>query len=170
MTSTPRDQAGSAFVYTRVLAAPRELVFKAWTEQERLCRWWGPKGLRMETCRLDPRPGGLFHYLMRGPDGSEMWGRWVLREIVPPERLVFVNSFSDPEGGLSRHPMAPDWPAEMLLTVSFEEQDGRTIVTLRNEPINASEAERRVFEAGFDSMRQGFGGTFDQLAEYLAGS
>jgi uncharacterized protein YndB with AHSA1/START domain len=156
-----------AFIYTRVLAAPRDLVFKAWTEQVRLCRWWGPVGLMMEQCRLDPRPGGLFHYRMRAPDGSEMWGRWVIRKIDPPERLVFVNSFSDPQGGLAKHPMMLDWPAEMLITVDFDEQDGRTIVTLRNEPIDATAEERSVFEAGYESMRGGFGGTFDKLVDYL---
>src|SRR5262249_7142388 len=114
------------FILTRVLDAPRELVFKAWTEAERLAHWWGPKGFAVRVCRLDLRPGGVFLYSMRSPDGRDMWGKWVFREIVPPERLVFVVSFSDEEGGVTRHPFAPDWPLEVLSTLTLTEQDGRT--------------------------------------------
>ena len=63
------------------------------------------------SSKMDLRPGGTYHYGMRTPDGKEMWGRFVYREIIPPERIVFVNSFSDPEGGITRHPMAPTWPS-----------------------------------------------------------
>src|SRR5205823_4677268 len=83
-----------------------------WVEPDRLARWWGPKGFTMLSSTLDLRPGGIFHYGMRSPDGREMWGRWVFREVVAPERLVFVASFSDEAGGVTRHPFAPDWPLE----------------------------------------------------------
>src|SRR4051794_25044239 len=91
-------QAGREFVVTRVFDAPRDLVFKAWTEPERLKHWWGPKGFTLFACEIDPRPGGDFHYGMRSPDGRAMWGKWVFREVVPPERLVFLASFSDEQG------------------------------------------------------------------------
>src|SRR5215468_2760397 len=84
-----------AFVITRVFDAPLDLVFKAWTEAERLTHWWGPKGFKMLSCKLDLRPGGVFHYGMQAPNGAAMWGKWVFREIVAPKRLVFVVSFSD---------------------------------------------------------------------------
>lgn len=157
-----------AFVITRVFDAPRELVWKACTEPERLKHWWGPKGFEWVGCKLDLRAGGLFHYSMRAPNGLDMWGRFVYREVAAPERLVFINSFSDADGGLTRHPMSSTWPLEVLNTMKLSEQNGRTVVTLRGMPINASEQEIKTFEAGFESMQKGFGGTFDQLAGYLA--
>jgi uncharacterized protein YndB with AHSA1/START domain len=159
---------GREFIISRVFNAPRDMVWAAFTQAEHLAHWWGPKGFKMVECKLDLRPGGLFHYGMQAPDGSVMWGRWVFREIVRPERLAFVISFSDPDGGVTRHPFAPVWPAEMLGTSTFAEQDGKTLLTSRTIAFNASEEERNAFEAGFDSMEKGFGGTFDQLDAYLA--
>jgi len=155
-------------VITRVFNAPRALVWKAWTEAERLAQWWGPKGFTMGVCTLALRPGGVFHYSMRTPDGHEMWGKFVYREIVAPERIVFTNSFADASGATIRAPFSADWPLEVLNTLTLSEHDGRTTLTLRGAPVNATEAERRTFEAGRSSMQQGFAATFDQLAAYLA--
>jgi uncharacterized protein YndB with AHSA1/START domain len=157
-----------AFVITRVFDAPRELVFQAFTESERLAQWWGPKGFAMLVSRLDLRPGGVFHYQMRSPDGRAMWGKFVYREIVAPERIVFVNSFADQEGNPVRHPLSPTWPLEVLSTLTLAEQDGKTTLTLSGFPINATEVERKTFEDGRSSMQQGFSGTWDQLDAYLA--
>jgi uncharacterized protein YndB with AHSA1/START domain len=81
---------------------------------------------------------------------------------------VFINSFSDPEGGLTRHPWAPEWPLQMLTVITFDERDGGTLVTVRWSPYDASDLERATFDSGHDSMRGGWTGTFEQLAEYLA--
>jgi uncharacterized protein YndB with AHSA1/START domain len=156
------------FAVTRVFSAPRDLVFKAWTERERLLRWWGPKGFTMLSCTLDLRPDGVFHYGMRSPDGHEMWGKWVFREIAAPERLVFIASFTDAEGNVVRAPFSADWPLEVLSTVTFAEHQGRTTLTMRGVPLNATESERKTFEVGYASMQQGWAGTLDQLAEELA--
>src|SRR5450432_1874612 len=86
------------FVISRTFDAPRSLVFNAWTDPEHLMKWWGPKGLTMLSSKLDLRPGGVFLYGMRTPDGRDMWGKWVFREIVTPQRLVFVVSFADADG------------------------------------------------------------------------
>lgn len=155
------------FTINRTFDAPRALVFKLWTSPEHLARWWGPKGFAIRVVKLDARPGGIFHYVMTSATGAEMWGKKSYREIVPPERIVFVNSFSDPAGGLTRHPLAPTWPLEMLTTVVFVERDGKTEIKLSSVAHQASAFERATFEAGFESMRGGFGGTFDQLADYL---
>lgn len=156
------------FFLTRVFDAPRDLVFQAYTEPERLKLWFGPKGCTMSSCTLDLRPEGAFHYCMRTP-GGEMWGRWVFREITAPEQLVYVVSFSDEHCGTSRHPFAPDWPLEVLATLTLDEQEGgRTSLTIRSIPLNATEAERAAFEVGHESMRKGFAGSLDQLADYLA--
>ena len=161
------SNAADPFVIRREFDAPRARVFKAWTDRADLMRWWGPKGFTLRSCTIDLRPGGVFHYELQTPDGSSMWGRWVFREIVAPERLVVVTSFSDEAGGVTRHPMAPEWPLEMVATTTFTEQNGRTLLTLRWAPLNPTEAERRAFAAGRDSMQQGWTGTLDQLAEHL---
>jgi uncharacterized protein YndB with AHSA1/START domain len=157
------------FVISRVFDAPRDKVWKAWTEAERLKQWWGPKGFTVAQLKLDLRPGGTMHYCLRMPDGKEMWGRFVYREIIKPERLVWINSFSDKDGGLGAHPMAPTWPREMLTTVSFEETGGKTKVTIEWLPVeSATDLERKTFEEGRDSMKMGWTGTFEQFAAYLA--
>lgn len=156
-----------AFLIARTFEAPLDLVWRAHTEVEHLRQWWGPKGFAVHHATLDLRPGGIFHYGMRTPGGQEMWGRFVYREIIPQRRIVWVNSFSDAEGGLTRHPASPDWPLEMLVMASFAAQGGVTTLTLRSAPVNASDDERRVFKEGYKSMEGGFGGTFDQLAAYL---
>jgi uncharacterized protein YndB with AHSA1/START domain len=155
------------FTISRVFDAPRSLVFKVQTEAEHLARWWGPKGYEMLVAKLDIRPGGLFHYRMRSPEGHEMWGRFVYREIVPPERIVFVNSFSDEKAAIVRAPFAPDWPLEVLNVMTLTEDGGKTTLTLRGGPINANAAEISRFNSFHDSMAQGFGGTLDQLDAYL---
>ena len=161
------EASGLEFVISREYAVPRELMFKVWTDPEHMQRWWGPKGFKVTYSRMDFRPGGSYHYCMRSPDGNDMWGKFVYREIMKPERIVFVNSFSDENGGLTRHPMSPGWPLEMLSTITFAGHFGKTTVTVHWAPLNATEEERRTFAEGFESMQKGWSGTMDQLAEYL---
>lgn len=160
------DGADGAFTFSRSFDAPRTQVWKAFTEVEHLKQWWGPAGFEIAEARLDLRPGGSFVYAM-GAAGQLMWGRFVYREIEAPERIVFTNSFSDPEGGLARAPFNPAWPLEVLNVWTFSEKDGKTTIALQGRPLDASEIEQAVFVAGFDSMRMGFGATFDQLEAYL---
>lgn len=169
MTSTGERTTGKPFVISRVFDAPRELVFKALTDPEHMKNWWGPKGFKVIASSMDLRPGGTYHYGLQAPDGSKMWGRFVYREIAAPERLVLVNSFSDAEGGITRHPMSPTWPLEMLSIFSFEDAgDGRTKLTISWTPINATEEELSTFEKGRPSMTQGWTGTLAQLESYLS--
>lgn len=156
------------FVISRTFDAPRERVWKAFTEAEHLRHWWGPKGCAISVAKLELRPGGIFLYCMRFPNGHEMWGRFVYREIVPPERLVFVISFSDAQGNMTRSPFSETWPLEVLNVVTLSERDGKTTLNLKGAPINATEAEWKAYEAGFESMQKGFGGTWDKFADYLA--
>ena len=96
-------------------------------------------------------------------------GRQVYREIVPPEKIVLIGSFSDEKGGLTRHPLAPAWPIEMYSVFTFEEQPGgKTKFTVRWSPHNPMEEERKAFDAGHGSMTQGWSGTLEQLETYLA--
>ena len=159
------------FIISRTFDAPRERVWKAWTSAEALAQWWGPKGAKIRVIKLDFRPGGIFHYAMAFQPGHDMYGRFIYREVAAPERLVFVGSFSDAEGGITRAPfpqLEGKWPLEVLNTMTLTEQGGKTTISLRGAPINAAEEERKIFAGMTDSMRQGFGGTFDQLDAYLA--
>jgi uncharacterized protein YndB with AHSA1/START domain len=161
--------AQKPFVISRTFNAPREMVFDAFTKPEEMKKWWGPKGFTVIASKMDLRPGGIYHYGMRAPDGTAMWGKFVYREIVRPERIVLVNSFSDENGGVTRHPMAPDWPLQMVTTFTFEDLGGgRTKFTTTWVTLDATEAERAVFDKNHDSMTQGWTGTLDQLETYLA--
>lgn len=156
------------FVYSRILKAPRQLVFDAWTKAEHLGQWWGPKGLGLEILSLDVRPGGMFHYAMVLPDGQKMYGRFAFLEVEPPVRLVHINSFADEHGTPIRPPFPDPWPVEMMNVVTFEETPDGTLVTLTGNAHNASPEEIRTYTSNFKSMEGGFGGTFDKLEEYLA--
>jgi uncharacterized protein YndB with AHSA1/START domain len=120
--------------------------------------------------KFDLRPSGVFHYSMRTPNGSDWWGKFVYREIMAPERIVFISSFSDEKENITRHPLWPTWPLEVFNTLTFTEKSGKTTLTLRGAPINATEEEHKTFEANTTNVQQGFKGTFDQLDEYLANS
>jgi uncharacterized protein YndB with AHSA1/START domain len=118
---------------------------------------------------MDLRVGGTYHYGLKAPDGTPMWGLFVFREIVPNKKLVFVSSFSDEKAGVTRHPGHERWPLEMLSTFSLDDAgDGRTRFTVSWQPHNATAEERETFEAGRESMKQGWAGTFEQLEAYLA--
>lgn len=156
------------FTISRTFAAPRDLVWQAHTECRHLMHWWGPKGFTMHHCSIDFRPGGIFLYGLRSDGGQEIWGKFTYREIAVPERFVCIVAFSDGQAGITRHPMTPTWPLQMLSTTTFAERDGHTTVTVRWHPHDATAEELATFDAGRDSMRQGFGGTFDQLEAYLA--
>jgi uncharacterized protein YndB with AHSA1/START domain len=114
------------FVISRVFDAPRDPVWKRFTEPERMRQWWGPKGFNVLASKIDLRPGGTYHYGMETPNGQSMWGKFVYREIVPQGRLVFINSFSDEKGGTTRHPGHADWPLEMLMRVVHNERAAKT--------------------------------------------
>jgi len=157
-TSTERE-----LVIERVFDAPRELVWKAWTEPEHFERWWGPKGFTTPFCKIDLRVGGTFLYCMRSPEGKDYWGTGVYREIVPRERIVCTDSFADEKGNVvpaTHYGMNSDMPLEMLVTVTFEEHEGKTKLTLRHAGIPAG-ADR-------EGANQGWSESFDKLAEYLA--
>ena len=156
------------FSISRVFDAPRELVWKALTEPAHLDHWWGPKGMPTHVAKLELRPGGTFLYFMKTPDGKEWWGKWVYREIVVPEKLVSVVSFTDEKGNPTRHPLSPTWPLEILSTATLSAQGNKTMLTVRSVAINATAEELKTFADGFKNMEQGFTGTWNQLEEYLA--
>ena len=159
------------FVISRVFDAPRDLLWQCFTDPERMKQWWGPKGFTVIASNMDLRVGGTYHYGMKAPDGSPMWGLFTYREIVPQEKLVFVNSFSDEKRGVTRHPAAPTWPLQMLSTFTFEDAPGgKTKFTVRWQALNATPEEQATFDSDQSrvSMTNGWSGTMDQLEAYLA--
>jgi uncharacterized protein YndB with AHSA1/START domain len=167
MTTTTNSPAATTaereLVITRTFDAPRSLVWKAWTEPERCMRWWGPKGFTSPSCKIDLRVGGAYLNCMRSPEGKDYWSTGVYREIVEPSLLVCTDSFADENGKVvpaSHYGMSGEWPEELLVTVTFEEQEGKTRLTLRHVGIPAGEM-RQQCEAGWNE-------SFDKLAESLA--
>lgn len=158
---------GENFVITRTFAAPRERVFRAWTDRDELQSWFGPKGFTTEVLAFDLRVGGRLFYHMHNSAGAEMWGIWIFREITAPSRLVFVQSFANAAGEIIRAPFFKDWPREMLTTLEFAETAGRTTLAMTSAPIQPTDQERAAFRGAFGSMQQGWGGTLDLLADYL---
>jgi uncharacterized protein YndB with AHSA1/START domain len=169
-TSSPLKSASAEdFTTSRIFDAPRDLVWKAFTEPQHLRHWWGPKGFVVIAATVDLRPGGRYHYGLKAPDGSEMWGKFEYLEITPPERLVFISSFSDKEGGTTRHPGHMSWPLEMRSVFTFEElPGGKTRFTLNWAPWNATPAEQKTFDDNHQSMQMGWRGSLDVLTEYLS--
>jgi uncharacterized protein YndB with AHSA1/START domain len=161
-TSHAKKPAQPGLVITRLFDAPRELVFKAWTDPERLARWWGPHGFTTPYCTIDLRQGGAWHLCMRSPDGQDYWCKGIYQEIVVPERLVSTDFFSDAEGNPvppTHYGMSADFPAETLITVTLAEHEGKTKLTLEHT-IPASIVE----ESG---AREGWSQSLDRLAEEL---
>ena len=158
------------FVVSREFDASRETLWACVTEPERMRQWWGPKGCKVVAANMDLRPGGSYHYGMQMPNGDVMWGKFVYRDIVAPERLHFDNFFSDENGGVTRHPLAPSWPLEMLSTFTLDEANGKTRFTVCWQPHNPTEEERETFDSPEMrvGMTNGWSGTMDQLESYLA--
>lgn len=156
-----------AFALTRIFEAPRDLVWTAWSESEALAEWWGPKGCKLHVAGLEFRPGGIFHYQMQYSNGTSMWGRMLFRETRKPERIRWLNSFANAEGGIARAPFSTEFPLEMENTVTLTGVSGKTRLELVALPFGATAPECRFFEGMFASLEQGFGGTMDQLAAYL---
>jgi len=154
------------FVLERVFNAPRELVWKTWTDPELLSRWYGPN---VETIihRLDVKPGGLWLNEMK-MGGKSNYQRTEYTEVTPPERLIMLQSNSDADWNITSNPMMPDWPRVLLTTVTFEEDEDQTKMRLTWVPHEASEAEIGCFAAALDGMGKGWGAGMELLAELLA--
>jgi uncharacterized protein YndB with AHSA1/START domain len=165
-SSRPTTTAEGALVIERVFDAPRELVWKAWMEPERMMRWWGPRAFTCPHCETDFRVGGKILASMQSPEfneGRPIWSTGVYREIVPLERIVMTDSFADEEGNVvpgTHYGMGEDIPLEMLITVTFADLGGKTRMTLRHEGLPAGEM--------LEGAGTGWNESFDKLAESLS--
>ncbi|MEA2950502.1 MAG: hypothetical protein QOJ96_22 [Alphaproteobacteria bacterium] len=147
------EQDPRAVIGMRVFDAPRELVWSAWTDPKHLAQWWGPNGFTTTTSTFDMRPGGVWRFVMHGPDGRDYQNRITFDEIVKPERIVY------------RHDGGEDVePVQFTQTVSFEDLGGKTKITWRGVFPSAEERDRVIKEYGAD---KGLVQTLARLAEYL---
>ena len=143
-----------AIIATRVYDAPRELVFAVWTDPKHLAQWWGPDGFTTTTSAFDMRAGGVWRFVMHGPDGRDYQNRITFDEIVKPERLVYHHGGGDDVE-----------PVQFRTTVTFEDLGGKTKVTMRGVFPSAAERDRVIKEYGAD---KGAVQTLSRLADYLA--
>ena len=149
-------------VINRIFDAPRVKVWKAWTDPERVKRWWGPKGFTAPVIKIDFRVGGKYLYCMRSPEGQDFWSTGVYREIVEPERIVCTDSLADEKGNVvpaTSYGMSAVFPLEFQVTVTFEEHEGNTKMTLRHVGIPEGQMS--------DWAKAGWNESFDKLAESL---
>lgn len=149
-------------VLSLVLSAPREIVWQAWTQPERLMRWFAPQPFTSSAVKVDLRPGGHFLYCFRSPEGAEYWGKGVYQEVAPPERLVYLDTFSDEEGNPvkpEKYGLSPDYPAETLVTVTLADQGGNTLLTLRHAGLPVGE--------GSDMTEASWRSKLDRLSEVV---
>ncbi|MBF2047014.1 MAG: SRPBCC domain-containing protein [Elainella sp. C42_A2020_010] len=147
-------------IITRIFNAPRELVFKAWTELNQIEQWWGPAGFTTHVTELDLRPGGQWRYVMVSPDGTEYPAKGVFREIVPPERIVTSDEFDE---GFEQVINA-DLPQGIVMTILLEEMGDKTKLTL--QIVHATDEDRRKHEEM--GVVAGWNSSFDCLDEFLA--
>jgi uncharacterized protein YndB with AHSA1/START domain len=148
------DFTGREFVITREFEAPRELVFKAWTDPKHLAQWWGPRGFTNPVCEWDVRPGGKIYDVMRAPDGERYPMGGEFREIVVPEKLVFSCGALDEKGDLL---------FEFLHAVTFVEQDGSTKLAIRSVVLSST-AGANKYIGGYE---MGMTSSLEKLAELL---
>ena len=160
---TSKNQArANELVITRIFNAPRELVWKAWTEPEHCMRWWGPKNFTTPHCQIDFRVGGQYLSCMRSPEGQDFWSGGAYLEIVPLEKIVCTDHFADDKGNIvpaSYYGMAGDYPLELKVSVTFEELNGQIKMTLRHIGVPAGEMSEMT-STGWNEMFDKLAGTF----------
>jgi uncharacterized protein YndB with AHSA1/START domain len=148
------DRDPRSIVGTRVFDAPRDLVFSAWTDPKHLAQWWGPNGFTTTTMAFDFRPGGVWRFVMHGPDGRDYQNRVTFEEIVRPERIVYRHSGGDDVE-----------PVQFTQTVIFEDLGGKTRLVWRGDFPSAAERDRVIKDYGAD---KGLAQTMARLAEFVA--
>jgi uncharacterized protein YndB with AHSA1/START domain len=156
----------NTFMLTRTFNAPRQVVFNAFSTPEAMNAWWGPEGMQNTVISLDFTPGGIFHFRMEG-HGVINYGRFEFGNIHPYDLLEFTNSFADENAQIIPAPFDIAIPAQIFYRLRFSEQDGKTLLEMTGQPVNASAEEAAGFNEISDSMQEGFEGTFRQLDAFL---
>lgn len=157
------------FVINRTFNAPLATMFEMWSNPKHFAKWLAPTGFNMTFVRSDIKPGGSTFYYMDNGAGMKMYGRAEYLEIKSPDRMVYTQQFCDDKENITRHPMAPTWPATMLTTVTLAaEGDDQTRVTVEWEPYGpCTPEELDTFIKAKGGMTMGWTGSFDKLDEVL---
>ena len=155
MTASSEAAASADYelIFTRIFDAPRELVFKAWRDPKQIVKWWGPKGFTTTTHEMDVRPGGVWRFIMHGPDGTDYKNKIVFLEVVKPQRLIYKHAGD-----------ADTEPVTFQATVTFTEQGDKTKLIMRMLFDSAEERENVVAKYG---AVEGANQTLDRLTEHL---
>ena len=154
------------YILDRVFNAPREMVWRAWTDPELLSRWYGP-GVDTIIHKFDLQPGGLWLNEMKWGENSDL-SKMTFQEVTPTEKLVWHHSSTDADWNVISNPMMPDWPRVLLSTVTFEDAGSSTNVRLSMVPIDATEAEIACFAGAMDGFGKGWGSGFAIMDEMFA--
>ena len=155
------------YVLERVFDAPRELVWRTWTEAELLARWYGP-GVDTVIHKLDVRAGGQWLNEMKWGEGGGQRERMDYIEVTKPERLVWYHSMADADWNIAGNPMMADWPKVLLTVVTMEAVGSMTKLTLTWTPHEASEVEIACFAGAMAGLNKGWGSGMDVLEGILA--
>jgi uncharacterized protein YndB with AHSA1/START domain len=145
----------------RTFNLPTATVWKAWSDPESCKKWWGPEDFTCPSCNIDFKTGGRYLISMKGPDGKEFWSTGIYKEIVPNKKIVWTDSFADSKGNVvpaSYYDMPGDWPKELLVTVKFEELNGKTHMHLQQEGIPVDQVEDCIkgWQSMFDKLERVF--------------
>ncbi|MGE5123933.1 MAG: SRPBCC domain-containing protein [Acidobacteriaceae bacterium] len=157
-----KEQDQECITITRTINAPREEVWKLWTDPEQYMCWWGPKDFTSPYARFDLRPGGKYLSCMRGPDGKEYWDTGIYEEISAPKKLVYTDSFADEKGNIvppSYYDMGSDEPVEMSVQVTLDDIGGKTMLILEHCGVIDGEF--------LDQAKEGWNQSLDKLEHCL---
>ena len=153
MATVAKETANRELTISRLLKAPPELVWEVWTKPEHLTHWWGPVGFSTTTHEINVKPGGVWRFMMHGPDGRDYPNKIVFIEVVKPELLIYKHTGEEETADIRFH-----------VTVNFEKQGTKTKLTMRSLFESPEELERVVKEFG---AKEGMQQTVDRLEEYL---
>jgi len=154
----------------KVLNAPVSKVYDAWTQKEHFEAWAGPKGFKCTVKEMSVEADDGIHYMMANDRGYEMWLKSTYLEIVPNEKIVFIEAISDADGNLQKPPGAPDWPSHLHHVIEFQELHGATKMILTASGHETDEKEDVAFDMSKDRMKMGWDGAFEKLANHVEGS
>ena len=148
----------TAIIIKRKFSLPLSKVWQAWTDPQTFKKWWGPKEFSCPYCSIHLREGGTYFNAMRGPGGKDVWSTGVYKEIIPNQKIVYTDSFADNRGNIvaAGYYHMPDMPMELLVSINFKEEDGKTIMLLKHEGIP---------EQMRDECEKGWQSSFDKLEE-----
>lgn len=157
MIENPTTEKQKTISFKRILNLPLNIVWKAWIEPESFKKWWGPKEFTCPDCTIDFKIGGKFLASMQGEDGKKIWSTGTYKEIIPQKKIVVTDSFADSKGNIvpaSDYKMPGEMALELMVTVTFEEVDGKTNISLLHEGLAAEIADECIkgWQSSFDKL------------------